>query len=136
MDPSVAASGVDVAVSGTALEGYVTTTYAVLAAAFGAPVRGPRWVLPRGTRPDKSSCMWAVRFNDGAVATIYDYHYPKRTAKGVYVWHIGGFDHMCLDAVRAALPADVLVETHREFSARVIAQGEARKAASRMAGKK
>ena len=73
MHSSVAGPGTADDVDGTSLVGYVTTTYAVLEAAFGTPVSGPRWVFRKGTRQDKTSCEWNVRFKDGTVATIYDY---------------------------------------------------------------
>jgi hypothetical protein len=133
MHPSVALSGAAVDASYTSLHGYVETTYATLEAAFGKPAYGPRWVLPRGMQPDKTSCGWWIRFQDDVVATIYDYHYPKRTAKGVCIWHIGGLGVECLDAVRAALPADVLVETSQAWYHRVTAEETAHRAARKTA---
>jgi len=129
MHSSVAGTGTDDDFNGTSLVGYVTTTYAVLEAAFGTPVSGPRWVLRRGTRPDKTSCEWIVRFKDGTVATIYDYGYPKRTTKDRYAWHIGGKNpDACLDAVRAALPSDIIIEDYNAHFQRIKEEWEARKA--------
>ena len=65
--------------TGTSLQGYVTTTYAFLVEKLGKPLEGD----------DKVTAEWILKFEDGTVATIYDYK-EYRTPKGVYDWHIGG----------------------------------------------
>ena len=69
----------DASVNGTSLKGYVTATYAELVARFGEPERGG----------DKTTAEWALAFEDGTVATIYDWK-EYDTPMGKYNWHIGG----------------------------------------------
>lgn len=72
-------------VYGTSLRGYVTTTRRVLEEAFGEPV-----FFGEG---DKVTVEWMIRFEDGSVATVYDW---KRYEEGtpdmdeVLEWNIGG----------------------------------------------
>jgi hypothetical protein len=72
-------------VNGTFLQGYVETTFAKLVKAFGAPTYGPDEASGDG----KVSCEWCLTFEDGTVATIYDYK-EDSTPMGEYSWHIGG----------------------------------------------
>lgn len=70
---------------GTSLRGYVTTTRLVLEEAFGEP----EFYGEGG----KVTVEWMIRFEDGSVATIYDW---KRYEEGtpamteVIEWNIGG----------------------------------------------
>lgn len=74
-------------IAGVSLVGYITTTRRHIESVFGAPT----WDTPS---PDgKVTTEWNLEFEDGTVATIYDY---KRYEEGapaldeVYEWHIGG----------------------------------------------
>lgn len=69
----------------TGLKGEFPITYAELVEIFGKPKYGPNADL------DKTTCEWALTFEDGTVATIYDYK-TNRTPMGEYEWHIGGHD--------------------------------------------
>ena len=69
----------------TSLQGYVVTTFAKLVKAFGAPTYGPDEASGDG----KVSCEWCLTFEDGTVATIYDYK-EDSTPMDEYSWHIGG----------------------------------------------
>jgi len=82
-------------VSGTSLQGYVVTTFAELVKTFGAPTYGPDEASGDG----KVSCEWCLTFDDGTVATIYDYK-EDSTPMGEYSWHIGGTS---IDAVNRVL---------------------------------
>ena len=73
----------DASVNGTSLKGYVTATYAELVARFGEPERGG----------DKTTAEWALAFEDGTVATIYDWK-EYETPMGEYNWHVGGANFM------------------------------------------
>jgi hypothetical protein len=75
--------------NGTSLVGYVRTTYAKIVEVFGEPDH-------RGG--DKTTVEWALQFDDGTVATIYDWK-EYRTPKEVYDWHIGGFSKYAQDRV-------------------------------------
>lgn len=69
----------------TGLKGEFPITYSELVEIFGKPKYGPNADL------DKTTCEWALTFEDGTVATIYDYK-TNRTPMGEYEWHIGGHD--------------------------------------------
>jgi hypothetical protein len=71
----------------TGLKGCFPITYAELVEIFGRPKYGPNADL------DKTTCEWALTFEDGTVATIYDYK-TNRTPMGLYEWHIGGHDEL------------------------------------------
>jgi hypothetical protein len=69
--------------NGTSLQGYVKTTYSDLVAIFGEPERGG----------DKTTVEWCIDFEDGTVATIYDWK-EYDTPMGEYNWHVGGRSYM------------------------------------------
>jgi hypothetical protein len=78
--------------SGTCLRGHITTSYANLVDVFGEPMKD-------GFDDYKSDAEWVVQFEDGSVATIYNYkngmNYcgsegtPTHRIKD---WNIGGYD--------------------------------------------
>jgi hypothetical protein len=62
--------------------GLVYTTFDKLKSVFGEPsYSNGDW--------DKVNAEWVVRFNDGLIATIYDYK-TSEIPMGLYDWHIGG----------------------------------------------
>jgi len=71
--------------SGTHLQGEVVASRRLIESVFGAP-----------TFEDESSKVtteWVIKFDDGLVATIYDWKRYEDGAPGmdeVYAWHIGG----------------------------------------------
>jgi hypothetical protein len=65
--------------NGTGLKGYITTYYHELVEKFGEPEKGG----------DKTTVEWCLEFDDGTVATIYDWKMYD-TPMGEYDWHIGG----------------------------------------------
>jgi hypothetical protein len=69
----------------SSLKGEFPITFAELVEIFGKPKYGPNADL------DKTTCEWALEFEDGTRASIYDYKTPF-TPMGEYEWHIGGFD--------------------------------------------
>jgi hypothetical protein len=78
--------------SGTHLQGYVNTTYDNLVALFGNS-------LGSG---DKTTQEWILEFDDGTVATIYDWK-EYDTPMGRYDWHIGGTSKQAVALVNDAL---------------------------------
>ncbi len=77
----------------SSLRGYVNATYDELCRCFGAPT------VFIG---DKTNAEWFIEFEDGSVATVYDWkldHIPL----GPYRWHIGGFDAFAVASVHEAL---------------------------------
>jgi len=72
----------------TCLQGYITATYAELVERFGEPESGG----------DKTTAEWALDFEDGTVATIYDWK-EYETPLGTYRWHIGGHSYEAVERV-------------------------------------
>jgi hypothetical protein len=70
----------DACMNGTSLQGKIVTTYARLVEMFGEP---------DFTNGDKVTAEWCLEFEDGTVATIYDWKYGE-TPMGEAVWNIGG----------------------------------------------
>jgi hypothetical protein len=85
----------------TSYKGKVNITYAELVEIFGAPDRGPNDL------GDKVTCNWELKFDDGTVATIYDWK-MNDTPMGEYMWHIGGYS---MDAVDRVIDC---VDMHRD----------------------
>jgi hypothetical protein len=69
----------DALVTGTSLQGHIVTTYAELVEKFGEPNSGS----------DKTTAQWALDFEDGTTATIYDWKYGE-TPMHKTEWNIGG----------------------------------------------
>jgi hypothetical protein len=80
---------------GTSLMGYIETTFNNIEDVFGAPERGV----------EKTSAIWTMTFDDGEVATIYDYN-ATDTDYGKRKWHIGGFSPEMVDRVKGWLKID------------------------------
>ena len=76
-------------INGTSLQGYIETTFAELKQIFGEPT---------SFEGDKTNAEWAIEFNDGTVASIYDYKNPSLPHER-YEWHIGGFDKKAVELV-------------------------------------
>ena len=97
-------------VNGTALQGYVNTTYADIVETFGEPTY---------TSNDKTTVEWTLEFviklqdapgsfiEEVIVATIYDWK-RSSTPMGEYDWHIGGFSTQVIECVYSLLQEKVL----------------------------
>jgi len=69
-------------INGTCLQGYMKAEYGDIVAAFGKP---EYWGGP------KVQWEWKVVFEDGEIATIYDWkNYWISKPEEVNEWHIGG----------------------------------------------
>ena len=80
-------------VSGTHYQGVVMVKYKRLVEVFGEPhILGG----------DKTTVEWNLEFDDGTVATIYDWK-ENSTPKYEYPWHIGGFHGSAVARVHEAL---------------------------------
>lgn len=91
------------AANGTSLQGYVNTTYATLVALFG----------PSMGAGDKTTQEWILQFNDGTVATVYDWK-EYETPEGMYRWHVGG-KHGTMVAALVQDALDGVIEVVDEF---------------------
>jgi len=83
----------------TSFRGSVFTTYDKLVQVFGNPDFGPD-----DTDADKVTCEWKLQFEDGTVATIYDWK-TGSTPFYEYEWHIGGKSAEAVDRVLDVLYA-------------------------------
>jgi hypothetical protein len=76
----------------TCLQGSVPAYYHELVEVFGEPEGGG----------DKTTVEWCLQFEDGTVATIYDWK-EYQTPMGLYHWHIGGHNKRAVHAVISTL---------------------------------
>jgi len=79
----------DTDTNGTCLQGYLTATYEVLVSKLGDP--------SDGYDDYKSDAEWHLEFEDGSVATIYNWKNGKNycgdeglSLEEITEWHIGG----------------------------------------------
>ena len=79
--------------TGTSLKGYIETTYEQLEGVLGEPVYGPN-----ESDADKITCEWVITFQDGTVATVYDWKVGE-TPMDLYSWHIGGNNNKSKDYI-------------------------------------
>jgi hypothetical protein len=100
----------DIWVEGSHLQGYIKAKYTELVALFGKPTDGDGY---------KVDAEWNVKFDDGIVASIYNYKDGPNYCgpDGVPVhkitdWHIGGTTKRAVDQVQIAL------DLHREGAAK------------------
>ena len=76
--------------SGTCYQGCVNIPYFELVEVFGeSEISG-----------DKTQAEWIVEFEDGKVATIYDYKEYETSVEFVTDWHIGGKDSAIVSRVK------------------------------------
>ena len=86
--------------TGSSLQGYVTTTRSALIETFGMPT------FTTDEDSEKVTTEWIIKFQDGTIATIYDW---KRYEEGapalneVYDWHIGGYTKVAVSRVQETL---------------------------------
>lgn len=77
----------ELSISGTCLQGYVIAPYHKILELFGRPMEGDGY---------KTDVEWIVRFEDGLIATIYNWkNGPAYCGDGMSVslideWNIGG----------------------------------------------
>ena len=76
----------------TSLQGHVRACYHELVEVFGEPDGGG----------DKTTVEWCLEFEDGTVATIYDWK-EYETPTYAYNWHIGGKNKRAVHAVISTL---------------------------------
>ncbi len=90
----------DADVNMTSLQGYVPARYEDLVAVFGEPEGGG----------DKTTVERCLAFEDGTVATIYDWK-EYETPMGLYHWHIGGMSKLAVARVQQAFRQGVKSQT-------------------------
>lgn len=97
----------DINFTNTWLQGYIEAPFYVLKDFFGPPHEGDQY---------KVDAEWDIKFQDGTVATIYNwkngksYNGPTGDAvEDMSVWHIGGNSKRAVDLVQEVLKHDALV---------------------------
>lgn len=86
-----------VSVDGTCLQGYISVSYKKLVQTFGQPEEGDGY---------KVDAEWLIEFDDGTVATVYNWKNGKNYcgSSGSYVgqitnWNVGGKSKAAVDKV-------------------------------------
>jgi hypothetical protein len=79
---------------GSSLKGYISTTYDQLKEVLGKP----QYIST--DRYSKVTCEWVLEFEDGLIATIYDWKMGA-TPLDVYDWHIGGHSSEVVERVQS-----------------------------------
>jgi hypothetical protein len=80
--------------NGTFFQGVVETTYDYIVSVLGKPLRVST------SFSDKVTCEWVIEFEDGLIATIYDWK-TGATPLDVYDWHIGGHSSKVVERVQS-----------------------------------
>jgi hypothetical protein len=87
--------------SGTCLQGYISATFEELVAIFGEPGVGDEY---------KTDAEWIIEFEDGTVATIYNWKDGRNycgedglAVEDITDWHVGGFGQRAVDRVEYAI---------------------------------
>jgi hypothetical protein len=90
----------NVNINGTSLQGYMQANFHDLVEIFGEPEDGDGY---------KTDAEWHVKFEDGTIATIYNYkdgrNYCGMSGIGldeITDWHIGGFERKALQYITEA----------------------------------
>lgn len=82
---------------GTGYQGTVKATYDALRHAFG----DPHMV---GSPDGKTNAEWCWFFDEGVVATVYDYK-ESRPPQDVTIWHVGGTSPRAVGLIEERLAA-------------------------------
>ena len=92
-------------VNGTHLQGYISVEYRVLKKIFGKPTSGEGY---------KTDAEWEILFEDGNVATIYNWKNGKNylgrngTAKTkITDWNVGGFSKEVVERIQDVLKSNL-----------------------------
>jgi hypothetical protein len=81
---------------GSSLQGYLEATAHEVTA-----ILGPQ--DPEAFDPDKTRNEWTLMFDDGHVATVYDYYHSPRHPDETFRWHVGGRTTIVVDRLSALL---------------------------------
>ena len=92
----------DIKTNGTSYQGKIDITYQELVGIFGEP--------GGGSADGKIDAEWDIQFDDGTVATIYNWKNGKsylgdygRAVSDITDWHIGGFSKDAVTKVKEAI---------------------------------
>ena len=94
----------NISITGTSYQGRVNCPYYQIENSFGKPYEGDG---------DKTRAEWAITFEDGTVATIYDWKTDIDPIKNTD-WHIGGFKPAAVEHVLHVLAMDARPDSEGE----------------------
>ena len=87
--------------NGTHLQGYITADYFKLVKLFGEPGCGDDY---------KTDAEWSVKFDDGTIATIYNWKNGKnycgsdgQAVESIRNWNVGGFNSNAVARIKELL---------------------------------
>lgn len=90
--------------NGTSRQGFIHATYDQLVQKFGQPHDGDRY---------KVDAEWLVKFDSGAVATIYNWKNGRNyrgeygePVEGMTFWNVGGYDFRAVSHLQQVLALD------------------------------
>lgn len=99
---------IGVSITGTSLQGYIDAKYWRLVHAFGNPFDGDGY---------KTDAEWAIQFDDGVIATIYNYKNGRNylgedglSPQEIDHWHVGGHSKEAVARVK-----EVIAEVDQDF---------------------
>jgi hypothetical protein len=91
----------EISINATSYQGEVDVSYKKLLDIFGIPLDGDGY---------KVDAEWKILFEDGTIASIYNYKDGKNyngkdglATKKIRDWHIGGFDKRAVELVELVL---------------------------------
>ena len=95
---------------GSSFKGYLTTSYDNLVKNFGEPTS------LEVSGDGKVRAEWALKFDNGTIATIYDWKsQPDVELEDITDWHIGGFDYMAVTRLEDYMTGEFKI-THQRFN--------------------
>ena len=91
---------IKISINGTCLQGYITCPFKKLVETFGNPMTGDF---------DKTDAEWNITFDDGTIATIYNWKNGKnycgdegQEIEEITDWNIGGYSrNACVEVYSA-----------------------------------
>ena len=98
----------DIPIGGTSFVGMTVAHYNVLVATFGEPMESDDY--------PKVQAEWHVKFDDGTIATIYDWKVYPNKPELIFRWHVGGHSVRALELVGKALESGESYTKRRETS--------------------
>ena len=89
----------DVGINGSCMQGQITCPFSLLVTLFGEPEQGDF---------EKVDASWSVEFDDGVIATIYNWKNGINYCGGPAInqitqWNIGGYEKAAAEHVRGIM---------------------------------
>jgi len=105
ISPTILKQGKEVPTTDTTLQGYIACSYTHIVDVLGPP--------EAGSSDNKTTANWSIKFDDGIIATIYDWKVGTAylgktgiTPEQVLEWCVGGYTSQALHNTQALLALD------------------------------